>query len=235
MQGKDIYMHILIVEDNRDIADNIADFLELKGHSFDFAMDGIAAVNQAINNEYDVIVLDIMLPSMNGFEVCKRIRDEKTHHVPIIMLTARDTLDDKLDGFDSGADDYLVKPFDLPELEARIKVLGQRFAPEIEKIISVDDLSINTQTREVKRGGQKIKLNNTCYKLLSILMLASPRVVSRAELELKMWGDYLPGSDVLRTTVYTLRGKIDKPFNHDLLHTVHGVGFLISKDEESAN
>ena len=220
-------MHILIIEDNRDISDNIADYLEKRGYSFEFALDGISGLRLACKNEYDVIVLDVMLPGMNGYQVCHQIRKEKDKHVPIIMLTARDTLEDKLNGFDSGADDYLVKPFALPELEARIKALTIRFAELCSKILEVSDLKLDLTKRQVTRAGNNIKLNKTCFKLLSILMAASPRVVPREEIELKIWDDMPPGSDVLRTAVYNLRQKIDKPFSANLLHTVHGVGFTI--------
>ena len=220
-------MYILIVEDNRDLADNIADFLEAKGHSYDFAMDGITAVQRAKAEEYDVIVLDVMLPGMDGFTVCRTIREEKSRHVPIIMLTARDTLPDKLTGFESGADDYLVKPFALEEPWARINALHQRMGEPAEKILRVGELELHLDTYEVSRAGERIDLNRACFKLLQILMSASPRIVPRAELELKLWEDMPPGSDVLRSNVYMLRNKIDKPFSEPMLHTVHGVGYKL--------
>ena len=220
-------VYILIVEDNRDMADNIADYLEAKGCTYDFARDGITAVQRATTDEFDVIILDVMLPGMDGFSVCQSIREQVSRHVPIIMLTARDTLPDKLTGFESGADDYLVKPFALEELFARIKVLAKRSDGSDEKILRVADLELRVDTHEIRRGGQLIELNKACFTLLHLLMLASPRVVPRAEIELKLWEDMPPGSDVLRSNVYTLRNKIDKPFSAPLLHTVHGVGYKI--------
>ena len=228
-------MKILIVEDNRDMADNIADYLEVQGCSYDFAMDGITALQKATSEEYDVIVLDVMLPGMDGFSVCQSIRDQVSRHVPIIMLTARDTLPDKLTGFESGADDYLVKPFALEELFARIKVLINRSKGGDEKILKVADLELHLDTFEVSRAGQMIELNKACFKLLHILMLASPRIVPRAEIELKLWEDMPPGSDVLRSNVYTLRNKIDKPFSTTLLHTVHGVGYKLVDPDGKAS
>lgn len=219
-------MHILIVEDNRDIADNIADYLEIQNHSFDFAADGLTAIQKAHHEEYDAIVLDVMLPGTDGFSVAQNIRAQETYHTPIIMLTARDTLDDKLTGFNMGVDDYLVKPFALPELMARLKVIVARHG-KTTKQLEVGTLTLDPTTRAVSKEGTSIKLNNTCFSLLHHLMQASPRVVSRDEIELKLWGNMPPGSDVLRTTIYSLRGKVDKPFNSQQIETVHGVGFKI--------
>ena len=227
-------MNVLIVEDNRDIADNIADFLETRGHSFDFAMDGVTAMQKVMGDEYDAVILDIMLPGMDGYMVCRRLRQEITRHIPVLMLTARDTLPDKLEGFSSGADDYLVKPFALEELLARLNALVNRSRQGGEQCLLIDDLEINLLTREVWCQGRLIHLNRTCFKILHILALASPNVVPRAELEQKLWDNQPPGSDdTLRSHIYTLRAKIDKPFSRVLLHTVHGVGYRIY-DEKTA-
>lgn len=220
-------MHILIVEDNRDIADNIADYLEIQNHSFDFAADGLTAIQKAYKEEYDAIVLDVMLPGTDGYNVAQNIRARENHHTPIIMLTARDTLDDKLMGFDAGVDDYLVKPFALPELMARLKTIVSRHSSS-KKSCDVGSLSLDFATRTVTKDGQSIKLNNSCFSLLHLLMQASPRVVTREEIELKLWGNMPPGSDVVRTSIYTLRTKIDKPFKTEQIETIHGVGFKIS-------
>lgn len=224
-------MHILIVEDNRDIADNIADYLEVEGYSYDFAMNGITAVSKVRSDEFDLIILDLMLPGIDGIEVCKTVRAENNRHIPIIMLTARDTLPDKLEGFDAGADDYLTKPFALEELGARIKVLANRNLEKQNKVARVGELELVPETRIVLRAGQRIKLNNTCFQILHILMLASPRIVSKAELELKIWQGMPPGSDVMRSNIYSLRNKIDKPFNFPMLHTEHGVGYSIRESD----
>ncbi len=225
-------MHILIVEDNRDIADNIADFLESEDHSFDFAMNGIVAIEKVRSDEFDLIILDLMLPGIDGIGVCKTIRTECNRRIPIIMLTARDTLPDKLEGFDAGADDYLTKPFALEELGARIKALMKRGASNQKNSIKVADLKLSPETRGVVRAGKEIKLNKTCFQILHILMLASPRIVSKGELELKLWQNEPPESDVLRSNIYTLRSKIDKPFGFPLLHTKHGVGYSIREHGE---
>lgn len=224
-------MHILIVEDNRDIADNIADYFEVEGYSYDFAMNGITAVSKVRSEEFDLIILDLMLPGIDGIEVCKTVRTDCNRHIPIIMLTARDTLPDKLEGFDAGTDDYLTKPFALEELGARIKALVVRDPKNQNKVVQVGELELVPETRIVQRAGQRIKLNNTCYQILHILMLASPRIVSKDELELKIWHGMVPGSDVIRSNIYTLRSKIDKPFNSPVLHTEHGVGYSIRESD----
>ncbi len=219
-------IRLLIIEDNPAIVENLTEFLEPKGYILDFAMDGIGGLHLAITNDYDVIILDVMLPGMDGITLCKKLRQEADRQVPVIMLTARDTLEDKLIGFDSGADDYLVKPFALKELEARIKSLSKRQIT-VSKILKIDDLCLDTGTHEVTREKLTIELNNTCTSILKLLMESSPNVVSRKEIENSLWGDMPPGSDVLRTHIYILRKKIDKPFAHALIDTVHGIGFRI--------
>lgn len=221
-------IRVLVIEDNPAIVDNISDFLTAKGFILDFAMDGIGGLHLALTNAYDVIVLDLMLPGMDGLTLCKKMRQEADRQVPVIMLTARDTLDDKLLGFDSGADDYLVKPFALKELEARVRALAKRRAP-VSKVLTVADLAMDLGTFEVNRRGQGIKLNNACITLLKLLMEKSPNVVTRSEMEHALWGDMPPGSDVLRSHLYNLRKRIDKPFDTSLIHTVHGKGFQLKE------
>ena len=221
-------IRVLIIEDNPAIVDNISDFLTAKGYILDFAMDGIGGLHLALTNAYDVIVLDLMLPGMDGLTLCRKLRQEADRQVPVIMLTARDTLDDKLLGFDSGADDYLVKPFALKELEARVRALAKRRAP-VSRVLAVADLTMDLGTFEVKRRGQDIKLNNACITLLKLLMEKSPNVVTRSEMEHALWGDMPPGSDVLRSHLYNLRKRIDKPFDAPLIHTVHGKGFQLKE------
>ena len=221
-------IRLLVIEDNPAIMENIADFLESKGYILDFAMDGIGGLHLALTQDYDVIVLDLMLPGMDGITLCRKLRREADKQVPVIMLTARNTLDDKLLGFESGADDYLVKPFALKELEARIKALSKRRKAD-NKLLSVGDLRMDLVTFEVTRRGQKIELNNTCVSILRLLMERAPNVVSRKDLENHLWGDMPPGSDVLRSHLYTLRKKIDKPFEHAMIETVHGIGFRLKE------
>jgi len=223
-------IRLLIIEDNPAIVENMTDFLESKGYIMDFAMDGIGGLHLALTQDYDVIVLDLMLPGMDGITLCKKLRQEADKQVPVIMLTARDTLDDKLLGFESGADDYLVKPFALKELEARIKVLAKRRVAE-NKVLSIADLRMDLGTFEVSRQGEKIELNNTCTSILKLLMESAPNVVSRKDLENHLWGDIPPGSDVLRSHMYTLRKKVDKPFGEAMIETVHGKGFRLKEKQ----
>jgi DNA-binding response OmpR family regulator len=226
-------IRLLIIEDNPDIVENITDFLESKGYVLDFAMDGLGGLHLALTHDYDVIVLDLMLPGMDGITLCRKLRREADKQVPVIMLTARDTLDEKLLGFEAGADDYLVKPFALKELEARIKVQARRRTAE-NKILCIADLKMDLGTFEVSRQGKTIELNNTCTAILKLLMEAAPNVVSRKDLENHLWGDMPPSSDVLRSHMYTLRKKIDKPFEHAMIETVHGVGFRLNPEAASS-
>ncbi|MGB0514629.1 MAG: response regulator transcription factor [Wenzhouxiangellaceae bacterium] len=228
-------MRILIVEDNRDIAANLGDYLSDRGHEVDYAFDGVTGLHLAVSHEFDAMVLDLALPGMDGLEVCRKMREEGRKETPVLMLTARDQIDDKLAGFDSGADDYLVKPFELREVEARLQVLarrGQRIAP---RELDVADLHFNLETLTVMRAGKRIDLNPIGLKLLEKLMSASPKVVSRGELEHHVWGEELPDSDSLRVHIHSLRAAIDKPFDKPLLITRHGIGYsLVDPDAVSA-
>jgi DNA-binding response OmpR family regulator len=219
-------MRILIVEDNRDILANLIDFLELKGHTVDCAENGMSGLHLAATEHFDLAILDIMLPGIDGFTLCQRLR-EGQHHLPVIMLTARDTLDDRLKGFSSGADDYLVKPFDLSELEARIEAIVRR-TRGAQRQLQVSDLSFDLDTLNITRSGQSIKLNPIGLTLLETLMRKSPSVVRRDILEEAVWGDDAPDSDSLRSHIHALRQAIDKPFSTPLLHTVHGIGFKLT-------
>lgn len=227
-----IPLRILVVEDNIDIAENLADFLEAGGHQLDFAMDGIGGLHLALTQDYDVIILDVMLPGMDGFTFCRKLRKEGGKQTPVLMLTARDTLDDKLAGFDAGADDYLVKPFALKELSARVNAIVRRRSVFTEKQLHVADLELDLGTMKVRRSGQLIEMNRTCLNILSLLMKAYPNVVERKEIENALWGDMPPGSDALRSHIYALRRAIDKPFTTSLLHTVHGVGYCLGRSDE---
>ncbi|MGB7739777.1 MAG: response regulator transcription factor [Steroidobacteraceae bacterium] len=226
-------MVILLVEDNRDIAEMVAEFLERKGYVVDHAADGVTGLHLAVTNPYDVIVLDLMLPGLDGLALCRKLREEAKRDTPLLMLTARDTVDDKIVGLEAGADDYLVKPFEIRELEARIRTLLRRQrGTVVAETLRVGDLSLDTSTLEVTRAGQPIKLMPIGLKLLTALMRASPRIVSRQQLEREVWGDVLPDSDTLRSHLYALRKAIDRPFNRPLLHTVAGAGYRIALTHE---
>jgi len=228
-------MRVLIIEDNPDIAANLGDYLEDHGHTVDFAGDGITGLHLAVVNEFDSIVLDLALPGMDGLDVCRKLRSEAGKDTPVLMLTARDRLEDKLAGFETGADDYLVKPFELQEVEARLKVLAGRGRRRNSRELNVGDLKYNLDTLNVSRGDENIYLNPIGLKLLHCLMEASPNVVSRAELEMEVWGEEMPDSDSLRVHIHSLRSAIDKPFGSNLIQTRHGIGYrLVEPDAVSS-
>lgn len=223
--------HVLVVEDNRDIAEMVADHLSQRGFVVDYAADGLQGLHLANIHEYDVIVLDLMLPGLSGLDLCARLGQSGRARPPVLMLTARDTLSDKLSGFSHGADDYLVKPFDIEELEARIRALMRRLRNRGEQqSLSVAGLLLNLETREVTRDGQPIAVSPIGFQILHILMRESPRLVTRARLEMEVWGDELPDSDALRSHLYTLRKSVDKPFDKPLIHTVQSAGYRIAAD-----
>ncbi|NND44116.1 MAG: response regulator transcription factor [Xanthomonadales bacterium] len=223
---------VLLIEDHADLAATVGDELAALGYDMDFAADGASGLGLAISNHYDLILLDLTLPKLDGTEVCKRLRDQRVA-TPILMLTARDQVSDKLEGFDSGADDYLVKPFDINELAARIKALLRRSQGEVSASeLRVDDLVFDTGSMRVARGGKRIELSPTGLRILRILMRESPNVVPRDQLEQELWGDLLPDSDTLRSHVYNLRREIDRPFETKLLHTLPGIGFRIAAPDD---
>lgn len=222
---------ILIVEDHPALAETVGDYLEAKGYQVDFAADGVLAMQLATTEHFDAIVLDVMLPRLNGIEVCRRLRQEAQNTTPILMLTARDQLDDKLKGFQVGADDYLVKPFALPELVARIEALLRR-GRGMTSLYRVGDLVLNLETMEVHRGGVEIKLSKTLFDILRILMREAPKVVPRETIERELWGDDLPDSDTLRSHLYNLRRAIDRPFDTPVIETLAGRGYRVRSGDE---
>ncbi len=226
-------MRILLVEDNRDIAASIADYLEIKGHSCDYASDGPGGLHMAMSGNYDVLVLDVMLPGMDGLSICERVRSHSSNDVPVIFLTARDRIEDKIAGFKTGADDYLVKPFELAELLIRLEALGRRGRMTTETRYEVADLSVDRATGMIKRSDQLIELSPTCRKLLLKLCEESPNIVDRETLEYTLWGDSPPDSDSLRSNLYTLRQAIDRDFTPALIHTIRGVGYRLAVIDEN--
>jgi len=227
-------LRVLIVEDNADIAANIYDFLEAEGLQVDHACDGIGGLHLALTAPFDVLILDLMLPGMSGILVCEKLRAQGSQ-LPILMLTARDTLPDKLEGFRAGTDDYLVKPFALPELLARIKALAGRGRNAQPSFLQLADLELNLGTMVALRAGKVLQLNKVCFHLLRILLEASPNLVSREALVDKIWGNYPPGSDALRSHMYTLRQVVDKPFPHPLILTHRGMGYrMVAPDAPSS-
>ncbi len=226
-------MDVLIIEDNTVIATNIAEYLNEKGHSADFAQNGIMGLQLALQNNYDAIILDLVLPGMNGLSLCKKYQQQSTHKfTPILMLTAKDTVEDIVAGLSAGADDYLVKPFSLKVLLARLEVLQRRsLKKNNQPILSSHDLIINLDTREIKRGSTQISLKPTTTKILEYLIRNTHRVVTRKEIEKEIWGDNPPAGDSLRAHIYNIRQAIDKDNDIPLIHTIHGVGYRIAKIE----
>ena len=225
--------HLLLIEDNYDIADMVCEYLEHSDYVMDHAADGVTGLHLAVSNDYDLIILDLMLPGMDGIELLEKLRNEAKSSIPVLILTARDTLDDKITGFDIGADDYLIKPFEIKELEARVRALirRQRGTVSPEKL-QVADLIYDLGTLQVTRGNTVIKLTPIALKILKILMQASPRVISRRDIERQIWGDILPDSDTLRSHMYNLRKCIDKPFDTALMETMQNSGYrLVNPDE----
>jgi DNA-binding response OmpR family regulator len=223
---------VLLVEDNRNISEMVGEYLERRGFSVDYARDGLDGLRLATDNSYDVIILDLMLPRLDGLQVCRKLRNEGKKSTPVLMLTARDTLDDKVRGLEAGGDDYLVKPFAIQELEARIRALIRRDRRQVSaEVLQVGDLVLDTATLRLTRGGRELQLSPIGLKLLTILMRESPRVVSRRDIEREIWSDSLPDSDTLRSHLYNLRKVIDKPFEQPLLHTIHSAGYRLAASD----
>ena len=228
-------LQILIVEDQLDIARNIADYLEAKGHVLDFATQGQQGLDLALNNHYDLLILDLNLPVMDGLVVCQQVRAKSPRHIPILMLTARDSIDDKVSGFTVGADDYLTKPFSLQELEVRCMALSRRHVLQSENVVNIGPLQLDKKRQTVQRAGQLLNLSTMGYRILTVLIDAYPQVVSRSQLSQQLWGDEPTESDALRSHIYQLRTVLDKPFSFALLKTRHGVGFVLDVSEEAHN
>jgi len=216
---------VLLVEDHHDLAVTVGEFLELHGIAVDYAHSCQSAMNLLQNNLYHCVVLDINLPDGTGYDVCRYMRHSLGLSIPVIMLTARDTLNDKLEGFDVGTDDYLVKPFELKELVARIFAQIKRARGLVGRVqFQVGDLQLEASTNQVIRAGRKIELPPIQFRLLALLMRHSPQIVSRQAMEQELWGEEAPDSDALRSHLYHLRKLIDKPFAVKLMQTVPGVG-----------
>lgn len=221
-------MNLLIIEDHRDLVANLYDYFEARGHSVDAAYTARAGLRFAREGHYDAVVLDLILPDLDGIEVCERLRRDGLE-APLLMLTARDTLENKLEGLAAGADDYVVKPFELRELEARLLALVRRARREhVSHPLRVADLELDPDTLRVQRGDCELTVPPIALKLLELLMRQTHRVVSREELEEAVWGDSPPDSDVLRAHMHVLRTAIDRPFERQLLHTIHGVGYRVA-------
>ena len=225
-------MHLLLIEDHQDLADNVCEFFAARGDHVVHESNGIQGLERAMADSFDALVLDIMLPGLDGLSMCRQLRQAGHTRVPILMLTAKDLITDKVEGFEAGADDYLVKPFSLAELDVRLKALVRRasVAAPTHRWLQVGDLKFDLDTLEAERDSERIKLNPTTRRLLMVLMQHSNRVVTRAELERELWGDQPPQGDFLRAHMHALRAAIDKNYPVKLLHTIHGTGYRLTAD-----
>lgn len=215
----------LLVEDDADLAATILDYLEVEGIGCDYADNGRAGLHMATAGSYDVVLLDINLPAMNGLEVCEKLRAEG-NDTPLLMLTARELLEDKVAGFGAGADDYLVKPFELRELTVRIHALSRRRSGQ-GQVLRCADLEMNLRALSVTRRGVPLQLSPMGRRILEVLLRASPEPVSRQKLLTAVWGEEPPDSDSLKVHLFHLRKLVDAPFDQPLLHTLPGRGFAL--------
>ena len=227
-------MRVLLVEDERKISTYVKRGLEEQGYAVDAAYTGSEALDWVDSVGYDLIILDIMLPKLNGLSVCREIR-KKGSRVPILMLTARDSIDDRVAGLDAGADDYLIKPFALKELLARLRALSRRSneAPK-ETQLQIADLTLDTLTQRVKRGGKLISLTSKEFAVLECLMREPERVLSRTQIAEHVWNyDVFNQSNVIDVYIRNLRRKIDDPCEVKLFHTIRGSGYRISSESNT--
>ncbi len=227
-------MNILLVEDDFDVAQNVCEYFEAAGHRVEWAPDGLIGLERGTSEKRDVIILAISLPRLSGIELCRRFRELGFTNVPILMLTARSDLPDKVQAFQCGADDYVVKPFALEELAGRIGALVRRANGfESSSVLRVADLEFDIATQSVKRADSLLRITATGRKIPEALMRNSNRVVSRAEIEHLVWGDDPPQSDSLKIHIHALREAIDKPFEVALITTVRGAGYRIANDHDT--
>ncbi|MBS1778662.1 MAG: response regulator transcription factor [Bacteroidetes bacterium] len=229
--------NILLVEDEKKIADALQSGLMEEHFDVDVAYNGLEGKKLYLSNDYDLIILDINMPFINGYELCRIIR-ERDSRIPIIMLTALNLTDNKVQGFDMGADDYIVKPFEFRELLARIKAMlrradAQTENAEEEKILSIADLEVNLDNKEVKRSNQKITLTAKEFQLLEYLLKNKGKVVSRADIAKDVWDiDFDTQTNVIDVYVNFLRKKLDKDFSPKLIHTQVGMGYILKTEED---
>lgn len=221
---------ILLIEDNREVAGILFDYFECLGMELDYADNGELGLQLALTGNFDLILLDLMLPRMDGLTVCNKLR-AAGKVTPVLMLTALDNREDMLNGFQHGADDYLTKPFDLDILEARMRALIKRYRGQTaETILTFGSLSIEQKTRQAHRHGKKLALNPTTYTILELLCMRAPDIVTRRELAEKLWQEDEPNNDVLRSHIYQLRNQLDKPFAFPMLKTIPKIGFRLEEE-----
>lgn len=224
-------MRILVAEDERDLNRLIVRTLEKAGYGVDACLDGRDALYYLEHTEYDAAVLDIMMPEMDGLEVLRRIRS-RGKELPVMFLTARDSIADRVNGLDSGADDYLVKPFDFDELLARIRSMTRKRSPHTSSMITIGDLTLDTKSRRAERGGKEIELSSREYAILEYMCMNPGIVLSREKIENHIWNyDYSGGSNVVDVYISYLRKKIDSGHSRKLIRTVWWSGWMIKEEK----
>lgn len=227
-------MRVLVVEDNRNLVANLFEYFESRGYTLDSAPDGLTGLHLALNHYYDALVLDWGLPRLDGRDLLRRLRDSGSG-LPVLMLTARDELPDKIAGFRAGADDYLTKPFELPELEVRLEALAARASGRSRRVLEVADLKLDLNTLTASRAGRELHLYPACRKLLEALMQASPAAVTRERLEHALWGDNPPDGNMLRSHIYELRQSVDGPHKDKLIQTLPRIGYRLAPTTHPAD
>ncbi|GAK82675.1 probable two-component response regulator [Vibrio ponticus] len=220
-----IHKHILLVDDNIELAKTIMEYFEIQGINCDHVSNGMLALKLARSDEYDLVILDVNLPQLSGLKVCEEMRLDGID-LPVLILTARSGLNDKLAGFQVGADDYMIKPFALEELMARVQVLLKRRNGAQAQFV-VDDLILDLESRTVFRGGQELSLSPTCYSILKVMMRASPSPVSKSKIIRLVWGDASPESNSLKVHMFKLRQAVDKGRETKLIHTLPNFGYVL--------
>ena len=222
----------LLIEDDTDLAQTLIDYLALESIACDHASNGVAGLSLIERNRYNVILLDLNLPRLDGLSVCARLRDSG-NQTPILMLTARDTLQNKAEGFRVGTDDYLIKPFEPEELVMRIQALARRRSAQ-GQVLRFEDIEMDIESHTLARGGQALRLTPAGWTLLEALLRAAPDAVRREELESALWGDDIPDSNALKVHIHHLRKALDSNFESPLLQTVSGYGFALRKPGTTA-
>lgn len=221
-------MLVLLVEDHRLLAETLMDYLESESIDVDYAANGLQGLEIARSQTFDAIILDVNLPGIDGFTICEQLRQTYKVDTPILMLTARDQLEDRIKGFENGADDYLIKPFESQELVMRLKALVKRDRGQVtQKLLTVGSLKLDTGKMQIWRDDELIEVSPTSFKILNILVRAYPEVVTREQIEQELWGSDVPDTDTLRSHVYNLRKAVDHPFDQAMIQTVKGVGLKL--------
>jgi two-component system, OmpR family, copper resistance phosphate regulon response regulator CusR len=228
-------MKILLVEDDPKISSFIRIGLESNNYLVDIAYDSTIGEKLVLSRKYDVIILDVVIPGISGFELCKKIRNNSIL-TPVIMLTSLDSIEDKLTGFDCGADDYLAKPFSFQELHARLKALNRRYREEIiNPVLKVLDLELDSVTRKVRRGDRELSLTATEFKILELFLSNKGKVFDRIVIAEKIWGfSFNSGTNVIDVHINSLRKKVDKDFPQKLIHTKKGFGYVLSEESPAS-